>query len=137
MMAVLRSVKFQDGAGLQAEPLRFPAAQLEDRACVAPAREAPRAQVRLDVEHAKVFVEEHRVDREAHEAGVDRGRRLQQEAFTGRQPAAPHQASEARERPVGDSAMLTDELTALTFYVQPAYVHNSSFEDGGLAVHAR
>jgi hypothetical protein len=57
---------------------------------------------------------------------VDRGRRLQKEAFTGRETAAPHQASEPGQRPVSDSAMLTHEPGAWTLYVQSTYVHSAS-----------
>src|SRR5207253_3120639 len=70
--------------------------------------EPPRPEVRHDVDDAKLPVEEHDVDGEAHEHRVDRGARAEQEPLAGREPAAPEQPAEAREERVGDGAAVAD-----------------------------
>jgi len=72
----------------------------------------PGAHVLADLEHRQVAVEEHDVDRKAHEPGVNRPGRLDQEAVPARQPSPAEQPAHARERLVGDVAALADDLAS-------------------------
>ena len=53
-------------------PLRGPGRELENRPGTPPGRHPPRAQAFPHVQHGHLAVEEHGVDRKAHEPGVDR-----------------------------------------------------------------
>ena len=64
----------------------------------------PRAQPLDDVDHVEVAVEKERVDREAHESGVNPRRRGQKQALAGGQAAAAKEADHAGERTVRQRA---------------------------------
>ena len=61
---------------------------------------APRAQSLDDVDDAHASIQEERIDREAHESGVNPGRRRDEHSLTGRQPLAAEQPAHAQQRAV-------------------------------------
>src|SRR6185437_14830848 len=68
---------------------------------------APWLEIRCDLHDSEVAIEEHGVDRKAHEGHVHRRRRLQENSFTTRQVAPAEEPFHAHERCVREDTALT------------------------------
>ena len=96
-------------AGVESPRRRLAGGELEDLPRASAPPESPGADVRRHSDDAKVTVEEHHVDREAHEPRVDRRARIDQQPFVARELPAAEEAAKAREEAVCDHAPLADD----------------------------
>lgn len=70
-----------------------------------------RLDVRVDLDHAILPVEEDHIDSKAHEQGVDRRAGLQQQGVTFRQRSATHEPPEAGPDVVGDPHLVSNHVS--------------------------
>ena len=82
-------------------------AELEHRTGSAHRGEASGLEVRRNPEHAELGVEEHDVDREAHEPRVDRRGRTEQQPLTGTEAPPPEESLHAAEPRLGQQCRQT------------------------------
>src|SRR5213595_1358709 len=92
-------------------PSRFACTQLERRLRPTAAGHSPRRERLDDLLDHKLAVEEHDIDREAHEEHVDGVGRLDQQARAGLDPVAAEEAAHPGRHRVGDLAALADDDT--------------------------
>src|SRR5258708_2917522 len=78
----------------------FTGRELQHRTRPTLGRDPPRTQALNDIQDPEVAIEKQRVDRKAHEGGVDAWRGSQQQTLAGGQAAAAQQASHAAERTI-------------------------------------
>src|SRR5439155_12766645 len=96
----------QTVADLKPAPACLAGRNLENGLRPAAPRDTPGLEIGRDLDHAQVAVEEHGVDRKAHERHMHRRRRLQQDSLSARQLATSEQALHARERRVPEDTAL-------------------------------
>src|SRR4051794_7350243 len=98
-------------ANSKAAPARFSGGNLEHGFRAAATGDAPGLEVGCDLDDAQVAVEEHGIDREAHERHVHRGSWPQEYPLAVREVSTAEQPLHARERHVPEDTALTHDAS--------------------------
>jgi hypothetical protein len=91
----------------------FAGSKLDDFARSATRDRTPRADLGLYLDHDLIRIEEHRIDREAHEGGVDAPAGTQHHSFACAEVLATEKSAHSAMCPIGHDDALADDPTVL------------------------